>query len=66
MADAVFDPTVCAINGHRIDTLTERDEDHEKRLRVLEQAHWRAVGVIAGASAAASLAGALLSKLVTP
>jgi hypothetical protein len=51
--------------GDRLDSGSERMKDYEGRLRLLEQARWKAAGAAAAAgTATGGTAGALLSWLL--
>ena len=47
----------------KLDAILLRDDDHELRLRALEQWKWRFTGIATGVSCVVSLAVSLVGKL---
>ena len=48
--------------GILCDAHTESIGDHERRIRSLEKAHWRLLGISAGVCGFAALAGSILGR----
>lgn len=60
MAEATVGEQLAAINV-KLDLLIQQRNDHEGRLRVLEQARWKLIGM---ATAGGAIAGVLAPQII--